>query len=368
MESSHTPRLTAAATPGRYLRNAWYVAGWASDLGNDPWSRIFLEEPVALFRDAEGVAHAVEGRCPHRFAALGRGRVVDGALECPYHGLRFDGRGACVHNPQGEGRLPHTGLRSYPLVEAHALLWIWMGAADRADPALIPDFSWLNDPRWAVVRGATLAEGHYELYTDNILDLSHANFVHPALVADAFTTGQRRFWQEDGQVHSEYVQHNAPLSVGLAPLFDAAGHDMDFYGHVEWQAPAVLFFDYRAGRPGTPREDCRSLPSLHAFTPATGDETHYIWATARDFAVDNAEVSAGMLGALKYAFEEEDLPMIRECHRLMKGQDFWALRPLVLEGDGGGVRARRALQRLIEAENNDNTAGADLALAGQQEG
>ncbi|HWU03777.1 MAG TPA: aromatic ring-hydroxylating dioxygenase subunit alpha, partial [Novosphingobium sp.] len=270
------------------MRNAWYVAGWASDLApGQAWSRVFLEQPVALYRDEAGQAHAIEGRCPHRFAALGQGRVVDGALECPYHGLRFDGTGACVANPHTDGRLPDRRLRAFPLVERHALLWIWMGDPTRADAGLIPDFSWLDDPAWTVVRGATLAEGHYELYTDNILDLSHANFVHPALAAPVFTQGSRRFWQEDGRVHVEYAQLAAPISPGLAPLFDAVGRDQDFYGHVEWQAPATLFFDYRAGNPGTPRGQCRSLPSLHAFTPASGDHTHYVWATGRDFALDD---------------------------------------------------------------------------------
>ena len=76
---------------GRYLRNCWYIAGWADELGEAPQARTFLEQPVALFRDGEGVARAIAGRCPHRFASLGTGKVVDGALQCPYHGLRYVG-------------------------------------------------------------------------------------------------------------------------------------------------------------------------------------------------------------------------------------------------------------------------------------
>ena len=34
----------------------------------------------------------------------------------------------------------------------------------------------------------------------------------------------------------------------------------------------------------------------------------------------------------------------------MRGADFWALKPLVLGGDGGAIRARRLLQRLIARE------------------
>lgn len=344
---------------GAYLRNCWYVAGWAADLAAEPWQRTFLDEPVALFRDPAGVARAVEGRCPHRFAALGHGRLSAQGLACPYHGLVFDGEGRCVHNPHQDGALPAARLRTYPLEERHGLLWIWMGEAGRVDPGQIPDFAWLADPRWEAVRGYPLAEGHYELYSDNILDLSHANFVHPALVASAFTQGERRFWQDEGRVHAEYVRLNDCLSDGIGAMLGRQGVPQDFYGEVVWQPPAVLYFAYYAGAPGTPREDCTLLPSLHAFTPETADSTHYVWATARDFRLGDAEFSAAMRGALEYAFEHEDMPVIRDCHRLMAGRDFWELQPLVLNGDGGGIRARRMLQRLIarEADPADGATG-----------
>lgn len=335
---------------GTYLRNAWYVAGWADGLGEEPQQRIFLEEPVALFRDDEGAAHAIGGRCPHRFAALGHGTVVEGRLQCPYHGLRFDGSGACVFNPHEKGVVPKVSVHRYPLVERHRLLWIWMGDPARADEAAIPDFSWLADDRWEPVRGATVAEGHYELYSDNILDLGHANFVHPALAADVWTTGARRFRQDGDTVWAEYEQPDDYLSEGIGGLLGRIGVKQDFWCGVRWNAPATLFLDYRAGDVGTPREAMTALPSLHAFTPETRDSTHYVWAVARDYRTDDAEFSAMMHEILTAAFEYEDMPVIRNAHRLMAGEDFWDLKPVILTGDSGGVRARRVLARMIEEE------------------
>jgi vanillate O-demethylase monooxygenase subunit len=335
------------------LRNTWYVAGWADALTETPQSKAFLEEPVALYRDGAGVAKAIGGRCPHRFAPLGDGQVIDGALSCPYHGLRFDGTGACVFTPhQGEAP-PKVAVPSYPLVERYRLLWIWMGDAEKADPALIPDFAWLDDPAWEAVRGQTLAEGHYELYSDNILDLSHACFVHPALVANAFTIGERKFWQDGNRAFARYTQPNDLISPALAAVLGVEGRKQDFFGEVTWNAPATLFFDYRSGEPGTPVPEMKALLSLHAFTPETPDSTHYIWATARDYALGDTEFSAGLHAALSYAFEHEDLPIIRDAHRLMAGKDFWEMEPLVLSGDGGGIRARRLLQKMIKAEAGD---------------
>lgn len=348
-EQQAMPRLDGP-TGGPYLRNTWYAAGWADDLTDQPQARVFLEEPVALYRDADGKAHAIGGRCPHRFAPLGAGCVIDGHLACPYHGLRFDHTGACVHNPhQGEAP-PKVAVPSYPLVERYRILWIWMGDAAKADPALIPDFGWLDDPAWVAVRGMTIAEGHYELYSDNILDLSHANFVHPALVANAFTIGERKFWQDGERVFVRYTHQDDYLAEALAAMMGVAGCKQDFIGEVTWNAPATLYFDYRAGDPGTPAEGMTVLKSIHAFTPETGGTTHYLWATARSNALDDAELSAVMQGALEHAFEHEDAPIIRDAHRLMAGRDFWDMKPLILSGDGGGVRARRMLRRLIAAE------------------
>lgn len=353
------PRTDLRTGESRYLRNTWYVAAWDDDLGDAPIARTFLDEPVAMFRDEDGTPRAIGGMCPHRFASLGKGRVVDGALECPYHGLRFDRSGSCVFNPHEKGVVPRVSVPAYPLVERHRLLWIWMGDSDAADESAIPDFSWLADSRLEAVRGTAHAEGNYELYSDNILDLAHSNYVHPALAANAWSIGKRRFRTEGNTVWSEYAHPNDLLSDGISAMLGTQGRPQDFFCDVRWDAPAVLFLDYRAGDPGTPKERTTALPSLHAFTPETTGSTHYFWAVARDFALGDEAFSAGMRTALETAFEHEDMPVIRDAHRLMAGRDFWDLNPVVLTGDGGGVRARRVLERLIREERQGSRVAAE---------
>jgi nitrite reductase/ring-hydroxylating ferredoxin subunit len=53
-----------------------------------------------LFRDASGVCRALRDRCAHRRAPLSGGRLTKECfVECPYHGWRYDGTGACVTIP-----------------------------------------------------------------------------------------------------------------------------------------------------------------------------------------------------------------------------------------------------------------------------
>jgi vanillate O-demethylase monooxygenase subunit len=335
-----------------YLRNTWYVAAWARDVGPSPHGVTLLEEPVLLRRDEAGVARAIGGRCPHRFAPLAQGKVVDDTIECPYHGLRFDMRGECVFNPHLNGALPKARLPSYPLVERHGLLWIWMGDAQRADAALIPDFSWLESPKCEYVGGTVLAEGNYQLYSDNILDLAHANFVHPGLKSNAWTIGDRHFAQDGDVVTVRYTRLNDQLSEAISAVLDCADMPMDMYVTVRWHAPAVLFLDFRADLPGTSEASMRALPSLHAFTPQDRKTTHYFWAVARNFRLEDVEFSAGMRTAFVAAFEQEDLPIISAQQRMIGDRDFWDLKPISLPGDNGGLRARRTLQKLIESERN----------------
>src|SRR4051812_11969795 len=46
-----------------------------------------------------GEVSAFPDRCPHRLVPLAAGTVVDGRLQCPYHGWRFDAEGRCVAIP-----------------------------------------------------------------------------------------------------------------------------------------------------------------------------------------------------------------------------------------------------------------------------
>jgi phenylpropionate dioxygenase-like ring-hydroxylating dioxygenase large terminal subunit len=93
---------------------------------------------------------------------LSLGFTVGDAIECRYHGLSFDGSGACVGNPHGAGVIPQAArVRTYPMHEAYGLVWIWMGDA-AADISALPDYPWLVDPsRYAVAKGTMKIDASY---------------------------------------------------------------------------------------------------------------------------------------------------------------------------------------------------------------
>src|ERR1700676_2741815 len=88
-----TSRLRQELIDGSYVRNAWYVAVWSDGLLDGQLiARTIMNEPIVLYRKADGGVAAIEDRCAHRFAPLSMGKIVGGdRIQCPYHGLQFDG-------------------------------------------------------------------------------------------------------------------------------------------------------------------------------------------------------------------------------------------------------------------------------------
>ena len=125
MARSHQARGTRNGA--EFLRNHWYVAAWAEEVGRTPLARIVLGDYLVLFRTEGGKAVALENRCPHRNLPLSEGRLVGDTLECGYHGMVFDCSGACTHLP-GEASPPHWArVRAYPVIERR-----WVERYERA--------------------------------------------------------------------------------------------------------------------------------------------------------------------------------------------------------------------------------------------
>src|SRR5690606_34546041 len=108
-----------------------------------------------------------------------RGRREGDCLRCMYHGLKFDRSGQCVEIPAQDRIPPNARVRVFPVEERHRWVWIWMGDPARADPSLIPDTHWLDDPQWRSLEGYTHYSTDYLLIADNLLDLAHLPYVHP---------------------------------------------------------------------------------------------------------------------------------------------------------------------------------------------
>ncbi len=340
-----------------FLRNAWYMAMWGEQLAvGDLAPRTMLKEPVVVYRADDGAPVAMADSCPHRFAPLHMGKVVEGDhIRCAYHGLEFDRTGACVRNPNG-GRTPPARLRAYPAVERHSIIWVWMGDPDRADPDLIPDFG-LLDPdsdNPAVSRDAIRMKADYRLIIDNLLDLSHVSFLHEGVLGNEHTReAPTRLTREGTHVLVQREMLNVPPPAMFDLLFKRDGKPVDMYANMHWDPPGCLMNDVRVNEPGAPAEEGTGVFGFHFLTPESESSTLYHFTAVRQnprpFPADiAAEVAAQIAELRRVAFQDQDGPLIEAQQRNMEmlGADGGA-PPVLFNVDVGGVAYRRVLDDLI---------------------
>ena len=344
---------------GTYLRNAWYVAAWSDDLAEGQLlGRAILKEPIVLFRKADGNVAALQDRCPHRFAPLHMGKVVGGdRIQCPYHGLEFDTSGACVLNPHGTRNIPpRARVRSYPVTEKHKAIWIWMGEQP-ADLAKVPDFSVLdNVPEMhATKRDRITIKANYELIIDNLLDLSHTSYLHDGILGNAETVESEITVEQDGgDVIVGRHAGNATAPGLFAILMPSVPDRVDKFTRMRWMPPSNLRLVTGICMPGAIPETGTGYHAIHMLTPETDRTTHYFFTAVRFNVLTpddraNAEIQNKIATTRRFAFEEQDAPVIEAQQELIEAANA-PVDPIILAIDVGPVRYKQILRKLIDAE------------------
>jgi phenylpropionate dioxygenase-like ring-hydroxylating dioxygenase large terminal subunit len=161
------------------LHDYWYIACESGELGDKPLSRTVFDRPLAIYRDAAGQPAALLDRCAHRNMALSLGKVVDGCLECPYHGWRYDAAGHCDSVPSiGPGAPVPSSIRVpfFRCLEQDGYVWVYCG---EKEPAGAPfSFPHVGDSAWTTFRMKTRFPASVGSCLENFLDCPHTVFVH----------------------------------------------------------------------------------------------------------------------------------------------------------------------------------------------
>jgi vanillate monooxygenase len=343
-----------------FLRNRWYCAALADEIGAAPLGRVFLGEPVAMFRTASGEIVALEDRCCHRRAPLSKGKVEGDNLRCGYHGFLYDATGQVVWVPGQDKVPPDARVRSYPIVDRHGWSWIWMGDPALADPAIVPAFWWFDHPEWACSGGHLPLGGNYMLLVDNLLDLSHLPFLHPSTVGSAGDHDPELSWERGADfVRGTRLSYDLPPS----PRFRKEGIDFDTdrVQLMTYTPPSHVTIEItltEAGKkPGDPTSRCeRHIVILNSITPETETTAHYFWGSGRDFNVADKAQTEATHQIMLHTFYE-DTGMIAGQQRII-GLDP-AAPQVDVTGDAGHLQARRLLERLLAEERGGHAQAAE---------
>lgn len=351
-----------------FLRNTWYVALWSQDLATEQLiARKFLNEPIVFFRAADGTVSALADACGHRFAPLSMGKIVNGKnVRCPYHAVEFDGTGKCVLNPHGSGRIPPAlKVRSYPVVEKHTMIWIWMGEKE-ADPSRIPDFSILDpDPNKVVSkRDWIMMDSSYRLIIDNLMDLSHTAIVHEGILGSEHTVKANLSIEQHGtRVKVGRSVPNVPVPGLYDLIYKRDGRQVDLWMDMQWDAPACMVNDTGVTEPGATRDQGTGFYGMHFLTPETETTTYYLFVAVRRNPISwgqplDSEIQAKVSDLRRLAFQEQDQSLINAQQLVLLGHP-QPQNPVLLEIDIGPVRYKKVLDGLIQAEQDELAAAKD---------
>lgn len=363
-----------------FIRNSWYVIAESNEVATGSLlGRTVLNEHIVVMRTANGQLRAFTDACPHRFAPLSAGKVIDDCIQCPYHGSVYDADGHCVKVPgQSGAHGMDIGLQAYPLLERYGYLWIWMGTAQSCDDgASIPqwfDYADPGNPHW---RGRAdqfpAMPVYYELINDNLHDVSHVEFVHPETLGTTVIPEMYRM-RDDEQRPDRYVRKtfdDTTLTVDFHAEDIQGGpvlHSMIAYqrgqqawtDNVDWDltlryaTPGYFLFNHRTKAVGEADAQAIQIASLHALTPETETSTHYFFYTANNLAADEQrcqEFTDICADALLFAFNQDKVLISGQMQRVPDGgRDSASLARVSFMGDSTPMLGRRMIARQRERE------------------
>ena len=163
----------------RALRKCWHPVTRSADviegvplqveLLGDYWCVLRLDGQLAAFPD----------ECPHRLSPLSAGSVVDGVLQCGYHGYQYAMDGTCVKIPAQPPSLPippRANCQMAADIKDHLdLVWLAPESPIVGLPEVPEheDTRFVNCPLDPWEWNASAAQ-----MADNFLDLGHFPFLH----------------------------------------------------------------------------------------------------------------------------------------------------------------------------------------------
>ena len=347
---------------------AWYAAASDVEVARSLLPRTVCKQKLVLFRKLDGTAAVLEDACWHRLLPLSMGHLNGDEVTCGYHGLVYNAQGRCTHMPSQETLNPSACVRSYPVVEKHRFVWVWPGDPTQADPALVPDLHWNDDPAWAGDGKMIRVNCDYRLVVDNLMDLTHETFVHSSSIGQR-AVAEAPFVATHGDRTATVTRWMENID---APPFWAGQiqHALGYQGPVDrWQiirfeAPCTVAIDVGVAQAGTGAvppggnagdsrlsDRARGVNGfvLNTITPETDGTCLYFWAFARNYCLGEQALTHKLREGVANIFREDEL--VLEAQQIaMDARPDHAFYNLSI--DAGSMWARRLIDGLVAREQS----------------
>lgn len=226
------------------IPNQWYVLMESKQVKGKPVGVTRMGEKLVFWRDETGGAFCLRDRCPHRGVELSKGKVVNGHIQCPFHGFEYDASGQAVVIPaNGRGGPVPKALQAgrYPTFEAHGWIWVWWGD-DPPEQLAPPRFFDDIDESFAYKTAYDPWRAHYSRVIENQLDVVHLPFIHHNTIGRGGRTvvdGPAMEWVDEDKFYV-YVYNRAddgtpPRRASDLPIPHPSGFRLEFIFPNLWE-------------------------------------------------------------------------------------------------------------------------------------
>lgn len=163
-------------------KEEWYPLYLTKNVPHDaPLGLTVFDKNLVLFKDGNDQIQCYEDRCPHRLAKLSEGQLIDGRLECLYHGWQFEGEGKCVKIPQlpADAKIPRSAcVKTYEVRDSQGVIWVWMSQKIPPNVSKIPWFENFARPGFQDVSTTHELPYDHSILLENLMDPAHIPISH----------------------------------------------------------------------------------------------------------------------------------------------------------------------------------------------
>ncbi|MDT0576298.1 oxygenase [Croceicoccus sp. F390] len=307
------------------LTDAWFPLAHSFAVDKKPVRRAVYSQPFFLWRDANGNVIAAETH-PNDMLAATKSEYTDA-----------DGR--------------------YPVIEKYGYIWGWLGNPDNAAPEHIPSIPYLPEggglPRHML--GTVRFDCCAPLSLENLIDLTHADFIHADVVGDEKMDSEKVEVFHDSET---ITMVRTCVNKSVAPIMKVFGGVRDDVQQVR-QVIRIYLRSHAAiayGRfsPGD------NVQLFHPCVPETRDRTRL------DYAMNTSNVKK--TNPFRYIMPKASYKVSRQDSSMTSPQSPRYMRPekrkdLHSPLDEAGQKYRVLMLALAERQANGDYAYRDNVSA-----
>lgn len=200
---------------------------------------------------------------------------------------------------------------------------------------------------------------NYQLVVDNLMDLTHEEFVHSSSIGqDELSESEFITTHDENTVTVTRWMHNIDAPPfwlkNMRDKFPGFTGKVDRWQIIEFQAPGTIRIDVGVAKAGTGAPEGDRSQGVNGFvmntiSPVDERRAIYFWAFMRNYRLDSQLITTQLRDGVHGVFGEDEEMLTAQQAAIEANPDHEFYN---LNIDAGGMWARRIVARMIEQERS----------------